>query len=640
MDDFNKNKPQFLEFNGSRLLIGSYWVHETKIKGALLNLFLRKKASDINLHYGVVQSIESKTGSSNMYTLFGINEEEESLKSLVHGDLIVANNIKKWLPKVGGDERTPANTIFVHSLNTKDVFSEPEFWAVAVDGNGVIQSDLPAISGDRHSLKNALSVYSLVTPPNIVYLNTDGATKSFFKEHHEELFLNLNPSQDFISSNSSSMVFEINEDEFNNAIKEAAPKSIKRIYKPSQLKVKKVGISLGLITGLVCSWFGYSYISQMESTSYFENTVKEEELSSKTRLHADIAKDLKGSSKKWDNESFREETLSQFIKSLNENIYSPMDIALTIREINRTFPVFAAEWRLKDVNYENNRFFISYERIKGGKGVYFLLDELILNTANASNTLDAKSFDLVPEGDVRTYQIIPKIDLPKLNAIQEMEDKLREENKLKKAYARANKKANDSADDLLAKFNEYKTLSFQEKWINRGSNELYSEVEKLESDIAKANRLFKKTKSEFNSFEPLKLERTLTLGNRLDFITMMQLDSFFDWSIPEVVKYYPNLDMLTERNPKKRKGKAPSADSVFLPAIESYTVKITSQNSEEEGKTLSYGVTDIIQLGILINKPFVNVDVVKYDRMTEQWELHLHFHRQTPEYRNRIANSN
>ena len=81
-------------------------------------------------------------------------------------------------------------------------------------------------------------------------------------------------------------------------------------------------------------------------------------------------------------------------------------------------------------------------------------------------------------------------------------------------------------------------------------------------------------------------------------------------------------------------------EETYFQAIESYNVEITSQETEDEGegKTISYGISDIIQLGILINKPFVNVDSVEYSKITEQWEFNIHFHRQTSEYRNRIAN--
>ena len=637
MEDFKSNKPKFLHIGGADLMVGSKWSVDRKIKGTLLNLFIRKKASDLDLHYGTSDLVETKSGHASMYTLFDFDEDERSLKKTINGDLLVAKNINKWLPKDIKKSFEAASTIFVHSLEANDIHSEPHFWIVSVDSEGVIQSDITPIQDSTYSLKNAIQAHMYITPPNIVYLNTDGPTRSFFKEHEKALSLTVNPSKDFIKENINSMAFEIDEADFVDAIGEVKGQQIKRVYKPSQLKVKKLGVGVGVLSVLVSSWFGYSYVSQMESFSYFNNEAKQSELQAKMKEHADIGKELKGSSTKWDEESFREETLKQFIDGLNKNVYSPLDIALVIREINKTYPIFAAEWRLKEIVFEQNRFFIKYDRIKGGKGVYFLLDDLVKKISKNSPSMTLKPFDLEPEGDRRTYQIIPNIDLPKVKEIQKMEDVLREENKRKSSFARANKKANDSTRNLMNKFTEYNSLTFKEIWLERKANDLYAEVSGLESKINRADRLFDKTKAEMESMSPLKLERTLTLGNRLDFITMMQLDSFFDWSIPEVVGYYPNMKMLTDRNPKKKKGKAPSPSKVYYPAIESYTVKITSQNSEEEGKTTSYGVSDIIQLGILINKPFVNVDFVKYDKMTEQWELNLHFHRQTPEYRNRIS---
>ena len=91
--------------------------------------------------------------------------------------------------------------------------------------------------------------------------------------------------------------------------------------------------------------------------------------------------------------------------------------------------------------------------------------------------------------------------------------------------------------------------------------------------------------------------------------------------------------MLEQKNKKKSKDE-------YKPAIESYQVTISTRESEEEGKIKSYGVRDMIQLGLLLDRPFINVDTVEYSKLDEQWVFSIHFNRQTPEYIRRIAAPN
>jgi hypothetical protein len=165
---------------------------------------------------------------------------------------------------------------------------------------------------------------------------------------------------------------------------------------------------------------------------------------------------------------------------------------------------------------------------------------------------------------------------------------------------------------------------------------IFEKVEQVEADIERARASFNNAKRTYKGTEPLVIEDNLVLGNVMDFVTMLQLDSFFEWSFPELSRTYPSEASLEKKNRKKSKR---SKVEIYGPAIESYSVEISTRSSEEDGKVKSYGISDMIHLGLLINKPFINVDLVEYDKMSEQWKFLVHFHRKTPEYQQRIANN-
>ena len=642
MDDKTTNSFEFIKFGEREMLIGNAWQTERKLKGALLKLQLRHKASESNAHYSFFSEVQSLGKTSSQYSL--VELDESNSKGVVSGDLVVAKNAKSWVP----DEYRSKNksTVFIYSIGSDSLLSEPEFWIVAVTDSGLIHEEVKCKADDRYALADTLRLFGFVNSFNVVHLVTDGAVKSFLKENKDEYsFVSFDDEKeknndilgDDDDDDSLTRIFTITEDKFSESISKTSGIEAKRIYKPSKIKVKKLGIGIGTAAALIGLWFSYSFISQKEAIDYFETSNLESELIEKSKTHSSLAKDLKNSSSKWDNETFRSETLNQFVESLGGNVYSPMDVALVLRELNRTMPMFAAEWRLVDFTFENNRFFCRYKRIKGGKGVFFLLDDVITSVNEEAKLLSIKPFDLKNQGEVRTYQITPVIDLPKKDLLISMQDKLQEEVRLKKNLAKANKQVNDSIRDALSSFSNYRELSFQDKWFKRASIELLNEHETFKANLQRADRLFNKT-IKFNEGEsPLLMDQNLILGNVMDFVTMMQMDSFFDWSFPIMTNGFPDNKTLSSKNPKKSKKKKSSGETYFQ-AIESYNVEITSQETEGEGKTISYGISDIIQLGILINKPFVNVDSVEYSKITEQWEFNIHFHRQTSKYRNRIAN--
>ena len=190
---------------------------------------------------------------------------------------------------------------------------------------------------------------------------------------------------------------------------------------------------------------------------------------------------------------------------------------------------------------------------------------------------------------------------------------------------------------------QYDAMPFLTKWFMFGGDNLHSDAMSFESSKLKAeNEEFEAALVEFQSLEGLSIDKELIIGNKYDFVTMMQLDSFFDWTFPKSTMSFPTKDMLKDKNrkPKKvRKGKkAPKPVEIYGPSILGYEVEISTQSASDDNKVTSYGIADMNRLGEMLNKPFVHVDMVSYLKSDEQWSVLIHFFTKTQHYESKVAN--
>lgn len=617
------------------LLIGSQWQTENKLKGLLFSLALRSRAQAAGMHYAA----SFATGEKGIlqYSLIPSMGEE---KKLLSADMIVAKNAVNWVPK---SENTL--TVFVKSIPAENNEFSNAYWVCAVNFDGTL------MSGGKHIAENDAELVEMLNLLCLTYdkfrflsIDRDYPLQSFFAENEHRL-----------SFGEDTQHHHITDDEFEQSVKKGLDDAaFRQIYKPSSLKPKKIGLSIGIAATIALALTARSYLAQSDSIDYFENSGSHQAVSSDKTSYDKQMNETKLSAKKWDDRTFRKVTLDQFVADLQKNQFSPMDVTAVLYEINRSMPMFAAEWQLTEIVYDHNRFFCRYERIQGGKGVYFLLDQFISQINSPHFKITPNS--LTAQGEARTFEITPNIKLTRAERLSAMSNALRDESKSDTQFSRQLKKGADAASSILSIHDQYNTMDFKQRWVFNEGAELLEQAIAAEDVLSDARSAIQRVQAERKKMTPLILDNNLIIGNVMDFISMMQIDSFFEWSYPSLVRTYPDDSSLSERNreavkadrastKKSKKGKSSEdepraknkkASPIYGAAIESYKVEIKTLPSAEEEKTKSYGIADMLQLGLLIDKPFVNVDRVEYDKRTEQWSFHIHFHRKTPEYTKRL----
>jgi uncharacterized protein YoxC len=612
-----QGRPYKLNIDGKNVLVGAPWNTERKQKGLLLNLSLRVKANKENRPHCAIYPLAD--GKSTQYLLL---DEHELQDADVAADAVIAEKASEWF----GIKRD-APLIFIYShLTGNSVSSEPSFWLTIVENDNTISNTHTGLIEDRFSLREFIETLLITSSEiNVISVDTDGATKAFLEDFDTEAVFKIK---------------EITTETLTKALGQSTAK-FKRIYKPSKIKIKKVGIVAGATVLTAFAAFGFSYLSQSTPFDYFDNEVRLQELKSKSSSVSDSMKEFKTGST-WDPRSYRFETMREFSENMQNSMFSPIEIAVVLREVNKTMPTLAAEWRLTKINYENNRFFAQYERIRNGQGVFFLLDKKIKKIDEETEYLTIRPYELKENAQVRTYSIIPKGVTDRASSVNELKESMREEDRLYTRMGKATQRVSSKIKALEDIHMQYSMFTFQDTWINRSSIDLYDQAIAVEEDIQRAEDTLKKSIREFRNTEKAAINDYVLLGNVLDFVSIMQMDSYFMWTYPAIDNVFPSKETLKEREGKKtrrkRKDKEQDASASYGPAIESYNVVISTRDSEEEGKVLSYGIADMLRLGLLINKPFVNVEKVEYNSLNDQWQFNIHFNRKTPDYKRRVEN--
>lgn len=618
MDELSKGYTEATLINGVPLLIGMNWATEASFHQLAFRLSLRTKAHKEGKHWSSFSEIKSAKDKKTTQYQFCLCEDPES-QGAISGALMLADNITKLT-----GENKGKTTVFIKTIEDElSGFGEQKYWITAISPEGKILSEFDVVVNDRFGLQAVIDDIAITEDIRFALIQEEAELVTFVSQNQD---VEIEITQITLADYSKVVTG------YNNLVI--------RVFKPSKIKVKKVGAILGVATTVASLFFSYSYLQQKDAIGLFGDYELAENHMQETRELSDIMKNLKGSSK-WTPEEFRKTTLKQFIDSMSDQTQSPLNTALILKEINGSFPTYAADWILSKITYENNSFMVYYTRIPNGKGVYFLLDKKIEMHRKRNPALLVTPFDLREQGTVRVYSVKPNMPLNNQFDSESMLSQLRNEAKVESSYRLSVKRTKDSIAELDSIRLEYSNLTFTNKWIYMKSKGMFERAEEVLVRIESRRSNMIEKKKAFESLKPLQLDESFILGNVMDFVTMMQLDSAFNWSFPSLVRTYPDQNSLNERNPKSsNKKKSKSKGSVYKAAIESYEVKISTQESEEEGKINSYGMSDMIQLGLLINKPFVQVKSVVYNREDDQWLFTIHFNKKTEEYNAKIAKQN
>lgn len=599
----------------STLLVGLDWQKVDPKSRLLLPLAIKRLAIDANKHFADTNIVEKSEDSPTRYQYVLIEESElpESGK-VATGARFALSCKEKYTTKDG------QAFVFIKMVEGG------RYWLSAITSRGEYLNEYETIVRDRFELGDKLEELSLTETVNFSYLETESAIKGLVNRFlgDEDFSETVIPKSDI-------------EALLNSTIE------IKRVHKPSKIKVKKIGAGAFVAVAVAAGLFGWSYTTQTDAFSYLENESNIRDAERKESRFSKLITKSKTSSKSWSDESFRDATLDQFISDYKRSLFDPLQITWVFREIEDTLPVYLREWKLENIQFAENRFLVTYSRIPSSIGVYFLLDEKIKEISESSETLDIRQFALTDKGETRVYSVTPSEAMNRKGVMASVEEMLTEERKVKKQMRRSWKDAKDSYEDFLTATQRYKNLTFSEKWIDRQALDLQKQaaaaLDKAKRSESRVEKLFGIT----DSMELATIDDKFIIGQVMDFVTMMQMDSLFHWYYPTKLKSYPDENMLEDMQKKSKKSKKNSSSSKYkqyTAGIEVYTVKIESQKAESEGdesnSVSTYGINDMIQLGYLINKPYVQVDRVEYDRDSQEWAFVIHFNRMTPEFERTI----
>lgn len=596
----------------TNVYVGLHWFY-TNAKHPLLDpISLRDIASKEGVHFYAQNKFTTTVGDTGkektlrQYALVPSNKLEDK-EILCGASLVSQYSLSAGLLQQG------ITTAFIYSMPNEDS-KNPAVWVFAMNESGGIIEGQDVLCSSESKALSLLDDLSLTDQIEFIIDESDEVARKI-----ATVFL-TNIEGELDDSKIRTLT--------TNALIDSAPESsasIKRAYRPLPFKIEKAAIYGVAGAALVAVYFGVTYSSMASYEEVLEEAAPfvDQKMSQYNQMMGEYR-----ASNFYDEHSFRTDTLEQFSQSLQQTLYDPLTIALVLREINSTLPMNAAQWELTKISYVNNRFLVFYNRRPKGKGVYFLLDENIAAVNQSTNNIRVTPFSLNDEGNTRVYSIAPVASVARQELINKTKDGITIESKLRNDVGRAIQEASRHLRDISDNLRAYDQISFLDRWVLRKIPGMANSVESSLDEFSGIETSLQDALHKQQIQPKFTLDENFILGNVMDFVTMLQLDSLFEWSYPQLKRTFPSQDSIKSRNHDNRKG----TPEYYNPAIESYRVEISTHSSEDEGQLKSYGISDMIQLGFLLDKPFVNVEVVEYDRGSEQWRWVINFNRKTSEY--------
>lgn len=599
---------EVIKIGEAQFYVGLHWFFTQSKHYLLDSVSLREVASKEGLHFYGQNKFEGMDGKKSYQYALAPQPKGDDGETIYCGASLLSNFAREV-------NALPASKTSVFLYTTSGVNSSRiPVWLCAINDTGAIIDGKDVTCPNASKALDVLEELSLIEQLNFIIVdgdeNAQNIATTFLSQHSE------NPKDDVTSINVDSLIGYIEE----------SGSGLKRAYRPLPFKVEKAAVT-SVVGGLaIAAYFGITHLSLSGHQKEIEQTSPL--ISEKMNQYHEMMNEYRPS-RYYDDHSFRADTLEQFSKSLQSTLYDPLTISLILREINSNLPMNSAQWELTKISYVNNRFLAFYNRRPNGKGVFFMLDENIQIVNEMTEGIDIRPFSLNDQGNTRVYNIIPQASVARQELINETKDSIALEGRLRTNVGRAIQSAAQHLREMTDYITEYEQIGFLDKWVFRKTSGIANGIRESLHEFDDIEYRLQGIVEEKEAHPPFRLNENFILGNVMDFVTMLQLDSLFQWSYPQLKRTFPSEASLSEKN---RSG----SDNMYSAAIESYRVEISTQSTEDEGQLRSYGITDMIQLGFLLDKPFVNVEVVEYDRDSEQWRWVINFNRKTSEYNKRF----
>jgi hypothetical protein len=490
------------------------------------------------------------------------------------------------------------------------------FWVTVFQADGRIDYDGLIQSTDKLYSKLLEAVFASKNDHAIIFTN-DNLWDFSFIENNKTMHIRSIDHNDILDGNYLTSA------------------KVSKLIKDPLVPIKKAIFGMGTLGVSLVLFFIYSWLS----SSFYLNSIDNHRianLSLDLNSYNENVKKYKNSSK-WTPQLFKDLTIDAFAESIDDSLYSPRQVASILYFMGAQLPDVASEWTLSQLSYTNNSYYASYSRNEGSKGVYFLLDEVIKEVSVEVDGITLSPFSLNDDGNLRIYKVSPVDQPARHSSLNEITTQIQKKRALERAVAKGQSSILEIASRLNDLHDEIDNFSWWQLYLGGTLSDMDEDATSLYDSIPVQLEKLQRLMAQNDEVEASRINEEMVLGQVMDFVTIMQLDSMFDWSFPKLSAVIPNEDTLVKYNPKQRrnnrkdpKGQTSDNVKIYTPAIERYVVFITTLSSEEEGKVKTGGLIDLLSLGETINKPYVQIESVIFNNESKQWEVEITFYRKTP----------
>jgi len=612
----NQENIKSILIDGHTFHVALDWADSDAKNSLLLGFDVKKKARASGMHYGATHFHKSEDGVIvSQYTL---NEQPMDSKDII-GAKFVAE-------KIADLETLEGTFIFIKSIGDQ---LNDRFWLCAVNQSGHIHSQDDKVIDGIMPLSRVVDELRMISN-NITLAFIDGevVVRDAINHLSDEDGVKIDPIpaaaiESYLESHSS---------------------YVKRFYKESAIPVKKTAIMVGAAVAIGIAGLGVGYMGQSEPQSFFESESFRAMVEDDSSVVAKYLKDQK-SSKDWDDESFRKNVVTGFTNFYLSHNYESNEIGQIFADIERNLPMYAAEWQFVKIGMENGKFYVLFKRIPKSKGTFRLLDEYMASIDEQVNELSITPFQLKDGGNSRIYQIESLRYKDMILAKETASLTQRERHEIRRDMLKINNDLKGLYGDLENAQFEFNNMPFIGRYVLQSGNVHVDDANGVVKRIEKLQKKLRVLNKKLGELPPPGINLDWVNGDVLDFVTMMHVDSLFEWSYPQKDIGFPEISVLKagnkkaeSKNKKKKTSKSKKQAKVYEQAIESYVVEIKTHEAEdEEGTVSSYGVLDLRHLMFLLDKSYIQVEKIEYLKDSEQWGVTARFYTKTDEYDNTVV---
>lgn len=513
------------------------------------------------------------------------------------------------------------------------------FWCCAVSSKGDILDDV--VTSDVNLIYGHVNTHS--SDSTHVILSTHNASLRRLLEENPRYIRRSDDEYPLRLSNIAPEEFitYLNSQDTKNQIRRTS----NDLGKNSQRAIRAVAIS-AVVFSAYCSSL---YYEQLPAISFFENLPSDAD-KPKLKL-TKPQKKLKSGNIKWDDASYKAYSTNQFLATMGDFDEDTKSVLRYMFYISSKVPDYLMEYTLKSVDYKEGRYVsLVYVRQPKSNTTYLFLDKAVefmndeLDTDFKPFIAGVKKNSVANSGDTREYRFYTRnknTNHKSLNVIAQREELQQKTIVLSSQIEREYNRLKDIRG-------EYEDLELSEIIFDGKPLLLKGEFDELELSARNLESELKSEQSALKELQVPALDDSMLIPEISDFITMMEIDDQFTWTeplfqgtVPDKKAIEENLQDTRKKAVKSKSG--PSSDKrkstrkkkdpeqsmphkIYGPAIDIHSVMITSNKEKdvESGqKNVSLSQMDLLLLAELLDKPFVKVKSVNYDRIKDDWSVEI-----------------